>query len=93
MIKQTDENLESQFSSGEQLKRAAQLIDSVCRQKQVSKEALQSGSRIHEVSQIRSELAEKLVKEYGLSLAETVRRLGVTTAAIANAIRRRRPKN
>ena len=45
---------------------------------------------IREVTQVRSQLAEELVKEYGLSLAETARQLGVTTAAIANAIRRKK---
>ena len=90
MMKQADEKIKSQFSQGEQLNRAVHLIQSVCEQNQVSAEAIQSGSRIREVSQVRSRLAEKLVKEYGLPLAETARRLGVTTAAIANALRRKK---
>ena len=89
MIKQADEKLKWQFSSGEHVKRAVELIDSVCKQRKVSIMALKSGSRLREVTQIRSQLAEKLVKEYGLSLAETARQLGVTTPAIANAIRRK----
>ena len=53
-------------------------------------EAIQSGSRIREVAQVRSHLAKRLVKECGLSLAETARRLGVSTAAIANALKRKK---
>jgi len=34
--------------------------------------------------------AEKLVNEFGLSLAETARQLGVTTAPIANPHRRKK---
>lgn len=64
------------------------MIERVCRQKQLSVEALQAGSRIREVARVRSQLAEKLVKEYGLSLMETARHLGVTTAAIVNSPRR-----
>ena len=55
----------------------------------MSAEAIQSGSRIRDVSQVRSHLAEKLVKEYDLALAEIAPRVGVTTAAIANALRRK----
>ena len=92
MLKEAEENLKYQFSSGEQIKRAAHLIESACEQQHVSKEALQSGSRIREVCQIRSQLAEELVKECGLSLAETARQLGVSTAAIANALKRKKAK-
>ena len=88
MMKQADEKVGCQFSSEEQVNRAVQLIERVCRQKQLSVEALQAGSRIREVARVRSQLAEKLVKEYGLSLVETARHLGVTTAAIVNSPRR-----
>ena len=90
MMKQADEKVKYQFPSGEQVNRAVQLIQIVCEQKQVSIEAVQSGSRIREVAEVRSHLADRLVKEYGLSLAETARRLGVTPAAIANALRRKK---
>lgn len=93
MLKQADENLKFQFSSGEQVKRAFQLIVDVCKKQHVSREALQSGSRIRKVCKTRSHLAERLVKEHGLSLAETARQLGVTTAAIANLIKRKSIKS
>jgi len=92
MLKDADENLKYQFSSGEQMKRADSVIEIICEQEHISKEALRSGSRIRKVCRIRSQLAEKLVKEYGLTLAETARQLGVTTAAIANALKRKKLK-
>ncbi len=90
MLEQADEKVKSQFSSVDQANRAVQLIESICKENQLSVEALQSGSRINKVSLVRSQLAKILVKDYGLSLADTARHLGVTTAAIANALRRKK---
>ena len=90
MLKQADEKVKYQFTSEEQLNRVVQLIERVCRENHISIEALQSGSRIYEVSRLRSQLAKKLVIGCGLSLAETARQLGVTTSAIANGLRRKK---
>jgi predicted transcriptional regulator len=54
----------------------------------VSIEALRSGSRRKKVSQVRSQLAKKLVDERGLSLTEAGRHLGVTPSAIAKILYR-----
>jgi hypothetical protein len=43
-------------------------------------------------ARVRSVLSEKLVNELGLSLAETACQLGVTTAAIAASLRRKKIK-
>jgi REP element-mobilizing transposase RayT len=90
MTRQAEENVKHQFSSEEERREAFRLIQTVCEQKQVSIKALRSGSRIREVSRVRSYLSEKLVNEFGFSLAETARQLGVSTAAIANSQRRKR---
>ena len=47
-----------------------------------------SGSRLKEVSKLRRSLALQLVNEFGLSLAESARQLGVSTSAIAQILRR-----
>ena len=90
MLNQADEKVKYQFTSEEPVNRAVQLIERMCREHQISIEALQSGSRISEVSCLRSQLADTLVTGYGLSLAETARQLGVTTSAIANGLRRKK---
>jgi|GEM_PF-3452047 len=90
MLSQADEKIRYQFTSGESVDRAVQLIEKMCRGNQTSIEALRSGSRISGVSRLRSELAETLVAGFGLSLAETGRQLGVTTSAIANGLRRKK---
>lgn len=89
MTQQADEDVKHQFLQEEQRHRTFQLIQTVYEHKQVSVKALRSGSRIREVSRVRLYLSEKLINEFGLSLAETAHQLGVTTAAIANSHRRK----
>lgn len=88
-IAQADETVKYQLPSAELGRRADRLIEKVCRDEGVEPEALRAGSRRRRISGVRSLLAEKLVRQYGLSLAETARQLGVTTSAVANSIRRR----
>jgi len=64
MTQQADEDVKHQFSSEEQRHQAFQLIQTVCEHKQVSVKALRSGSRIRDVSRVRSCLSEKLVSDY-----------------------------
>jgi putative transposase len=88
VLTQADEKIKYQFPSGESSHRAVELIEKMCEEKEVSIDALRSGSRTRAVSRLRSQLAEILVKEIGLSLSETARQLGVTTSAIANSLNR-----
>ena len=90
LLAQADEKMRYQISDEDQLNGVVEVIGEACKKDRVSINALKAGSRIHGVSLIRARLAEKLVMEYGLSLAETARQLGVTTPAIANVIRRKR---
>lgn len=89
MLKQADGRIRYQLPTAELAEKTARLIEEACEKQGVEMEALRSGSRRQAVSRLRSFLAAKLVNEYGLSMAETARRLGVSTAAIANSIRRR----
>jgi hypothetical protein len=54
----------------------------------ISVEALRSGSRCQKVSVVRSQLAKKLVEEWGLSLTKTGRHLGVSPSPIAKILYR-----
>jgi len=47
------------------------------------------GSRRGVISEIRSALALKLAREWGLPLAEIARQLGVSTSAISQILRGR----
>ncbi|WP_041467372.1 hypothetical protein [Chlorobium phaeobacteroides] len=55
----------------------------------VTEAFLRSGSRSGMLASIRKGLALKFVYDYGLSMAETGRRLGVTTNAVGYMVRNR----
>lgn len=88
LIKQSDQTRKEQFAVQERLHRVAKHIEKICKKEGVSVEALKSGSRRQKVSMVRSQLSKKLVEEWGLSLAETGRHLGVSLSAIAKILYR-----
>ena len=51
------------------------------------------GSRLERNPRVRSETAERLVKELGTSLAEVARLLGVSTSAISKILQRILPES
>ena len=59
-----------------------------CRAAGVTTTTLQGGSRRPPLPKLRREIALELVCEYGLSLAETARHLGISTSGVAQIIKR-----
>lgn len=85
---QVDLERKYRLLASDRLEKAFELIVRMCKKQSIPLEALQGGSRLRAVSKLRSELALLLVKEQGLSMAESARQLGVSTAAIAKIISR-----
>jgi hypothetical protein len=54
----------------------------------ITKALLQTGSSRHPLPKLRKKLACQFVMEYGFSLAETARQLGVSTSAVAHILER-----
>ncbi|MFB3887684.1 MAG: hypothetical protein ACE144_20890, partial [Thermodesulfobacteriota bacterium] len=54
---------------------------------------LRMGSRRGEIPRVRSGIAQRLVKELGVPLAEVARLLGVSTSAISKIMQRRAQRN
>jgi len=90
ITREADPDKKYRFTSMERRQKVQDLIVDSCHANDISIEALRGGSRRRAVSRVRSELCLKLVDEYGLSLAETARRLGVSTSAIARVLSRNR---
>lgn len=88
LIEQADDTRREQFSAQRRLKRAASLVEGLCKKEKVSVEAVKSGGRRHAVSRVRRQLAGDLVEQCGLSLTETGRILGVSASAIAKYLSR-----
>ena len=72
----------------ERKKRVEQLILGMCKKGHVSLSELKGGSRRGTIPRVRAEIANSLVDQYGLPLAEVARQVGVSTSAISKAMRR-----
>ncbi len=77
------------FSIRLRAKEVQRLIEERCKKEGISAQELLVGSRRGGISEIRSALAVKLAREWGLPLAEIARQLGVSTSAISQILRRR----
>lgn len=92
LLQEAEPKIRHQLPRREKESAAADLIEKTCKEKDVDPAVFTAGSRSRELSTLRHELAYRLVTELGLPLAEAARRLGVTTGAISNALRRKYKK-
>ena len=92
IIGEADNKIKCQISINERRMNAEKRIHEVCEKEGINTEELKGGSRRGGVSQIRARLAIALVENYGLTLAEAGRQLGVTTAAISKIFIRNKGK-
>ncbi|MDI6687380.1 MAG: transposase [Desulfobacterales bacterium] len=88
LIQQSDLARKEQFSVHKRWQRTVSYINKICKKENISIEALKSGSRRQKVSAIRSQVAKKIVEEWGVSLTEAGRHLGVSPSAIAKTLYR-----
>ena len=88
IVEEADERMKRMLPLDERLNMARAYIDEVCETDGVDLVELKSGSRRRPISQARAEIAVRLVREIGLSMAETARQLGVTTSAVARILER-----
>ena len=88
LLAEADESLENQLPSGERLEQVRHDIADACENAGISVAFFRSGSRSGTLPALRKSLAVKFTGEYGLSMAETARQLGVTTSAVNYMIRK-----
>ena len=88
LIKQAAEKVKYQLPAIELQKSIKETIDTQCKNEKIPVTMLQSGSRRPPLPKLRRAIALKLINEYGLSLAETARRLGISTSGVAQILRR-----
>ncbi|MEK6742512.1 MAG: transposase [Nitrospirota bacterium] len=62
------------------------IIEQECKNREITRKELESGSRRTEVSLARAEIARRGMKEIGLPAAEIARHLGVATSSITRAV-------
>ena len=89
LIEEADERMKYQYSGDTQRKLAVKLIREVSEKEGINLKEMQSGSRRGKIPKTRSDLAYQLILEYGMTLAETGRQLGVSTSAVSKMLERR----
>ena len=89
VLREAEERIRRQLAVRRNQSGIGEAIEQVCRQAGVSTRELQAGSRRRTVSKIRALLAQRLVSDFGLSLAEVARQLGVSLSAIAKSLQNR----
>jgi putative transposase len=90
LLAEAEERIKRQLAARELERRSRKIVEGICAKEKVGREAVASGSRRGRICRTRPKLAEALVEDVGLSLAECARQLGVTTSAIAQILKRRK---
>ena len=89
ILSQADETIKALVFVAGLREKAAEEVTQRCEEAGIMVQALQAGSKRRECTDLRKELAEKFVLEYGLTYAEAARLLGVSTSAVNQICRRR----
>jgi len=88
LLRQSDERTKEKLALSVRKALAETEIVQWCKQRSIPLELLQSGAKGREIAELRRCLAVRMVKELGLSLAETARMIGISTPGVAQIIRR-----
>jgi REP element-mobilizing transposase RayT len=88
LINHAEEKVKYQLPALELQKIISAEIKMQCKKAKVAVALLQSGSRRRPLPKLRRVIALKLINEHGVSLAETARRLGISTSGVAQILRR-----
>ena len=88
LIKHAEDKVKHQLPAVELQKIITAEIAIQCKKEKVAIALLQSGSRRPPLPKLRRAIALKLINKYGVSLAETARRLGISTSGVAQILRR-----
>ena len=88
LIKHAEEKVKYQLPAVELQKIITAEIEIQCKKEKVAVAMLQAGSRRPPLPRLRRAIALKLINEYGVSLAEAARRLGISTSGVAQILRR-----
>ena len=66
----------------DQSERVGAILEGECQKRKISREEQRMGSRRGGIPQVRHEVADRLIKELSMLLAEVARLLGACTSAI-----------
>jgi len=88
IIEEAEDSVKAQLTRPGRQAEADEAIVRRCGEIGISPEALQGGSRRRECSNLRKELVRQFVLEWGLSLVETGTKLGISSSAVSQILKR-----
>jgi REP-associated tyrosine transposase len=87
-LKHADEKIKYQLPAMALQQSIEEEIERQCKAEKVTATMIRSGSRRSPVPKLRRTIALKLINEYGVSLAETARQVGISTSGVAQILKR-----
>jgi len=88
ILREADQRVKRYLPAREKGALKERLIKEMCKKEEVGEGELRLGGKARRVSRVRSKIAGRLSREYGIPLAEIARDLGVCTSAIGKAVRK-----
>jgi len=88
ILAEADSDLRRQIYAGGKKEIISQVIGAFCAKEGVEEKEILRGGQRRKTARARARIAFQLNRDWGISLAEIARNLGVSTSAIANAIRK-----
>lgn len=88
ILKETDARMMRQQGLKNIKRQAERVVVEGCKKLGVSVTELRSGGRRGVTAQVRAEIARRLVEDYGLTLAEVARQVGISTSGVSKLLSR-----
>jgi REP element-mobilizing transposase RayT len=88
ILKEADARMTRQAGLRKIKRQAERAVVEGCKKHEVSVTELRSGSRRGKVPKVRSQIARRLVEDYGLALAEVARQVGISTSGVSRLLSR-----
>jgi len=88
VLRESKEPMRYRFSPPGRSQRIETILKEECEKRKIELEELRMGSRRGEIPRARSEIAQRLVRELGMSLAEVALLLEISTSAISKIMQR-----
>jgi putative transposase len=91
ILEEAEERIRNYYTADEKKAKIREVVKETCRKNNINIEELYYGGRRRNVSFARAQAARILI-DFGITLAEVARNLGVTTSAIFNMLKRKNDK-
>jgi hypothetical protein len=88
VLKEADARMMRQAGLKKIKRQAERVVVEGCKRRGVSVTELRSGSRRGVMSRVRAEIAWRLVEDYGLSMAEAARQVGISISGVSKLLSR-----